>query len=402
MKVTIVVGGRWHAFDLAKELYLKGCLHRLITNYPYFAVKKWGIPKEHIVSLPTTFFLVKAIYWLGGESLMMKCQWIVHSWFARQASKHLKGSELIHAWSSWAEPSFRWALINNVPTLLERSSAHILEQSQLLSDEFSRLQLHWTPTHRKIEAMECREYTLADKIAVPSLFVERSFLKRGFRPAKLARNCFGVNQSLFIPLKTQKRENTSGLSILYAGAISVQKGIHDLLEAFHAFNDSRALLTLLGGMTPQMKRLIDDSDVRVKLPGHRPQHELPHFYQQHDVFVMPSIQDGMAMVQLQALASGLPLICTTNTGGEDLLQMDGASAQIRLIAGEEVIEYSAGWVIPIHCPHVLHALFLQLSLDRSILVQKQSNALRLKQCGLTWKDYSERTLHTYQELLASQ
>ena len=109
MKVTIVVGGRWHAFDLAKELYLKGYLYRLITNYPYFAIKKWGIPKEYIVSLPTTFFLVKAIYWLGGESLMMKCQWIVHSWFARQASKYLKGSELIHAWSSWAEPSFRWA-----------------------------------------------------------------------------------------------------------------------------------------------------------------------------------------------------------------------------------------------------------------------------------------------------
>ena len=53
-----------------------------------------GNSKKHIVSLPTTFFLVKAIYWLGGESLMMKCQWIVHSWFARQASKHLKGSEL--------------------------------------------------------------------------------------------------------------------------------------------------------------------------------------------------------------------------------------------------------------------------------------------------------------------
>ena len=81
MKVTIVVGGRWYAFDLAKELYLKGHLYRLITNYPYFAIKKWGIPKEYIVSLPTTFFLVKAIYWLGGESLMMKCQWLVHSWF---------------------------------------------------------------------------------------------------------------------------------------------------------------------------------------------------------------------------------------------------------------------------------------------------------------------------------
>ena len=34
MKVTIVVGGRWHAFDLARELERQGHLHRLITNYP--------------------------------------------------------------------------------------------------------------------------------------------------------------------------------------------------------------------------------------------------------------------------------------------------------------------------------------------------------------------------------
>ena len=62
MKITIVVGGRWHAFDLAKELDKKGYLHRLITNYPKWFVQKWGIPKTKVVSLPLTFWLVKAIY----------------------------------------------------------------------------------------------------------------------------------------------------------------------------------------------------------------------------------------------------------------------------------------------------------------------------------------------------
>ena len=38
---------------------------------------------------------------------------------------------------------------------------------------------------------------------------------------------------------------------------------------------------------------------------------------------MSSIEEGMAMVQMQALACGLPLICTTNTGGEDLLRLSG-------------------------------------------------------------------------------
>ena len=39
MKVTIVVGGRWHAFDLARELHKHGHLLRIITNYPTWFVK---------------------------------------------------------------------------------------------------------------------------------------------------------------------------------------------------------------------------------------------------------------------------------------------------------------------------------------------------------------------------
>ena len=125
MKITIVVGGRWHAFDLAKELHNAGHLHRLITNYPSWFVRRWGIPKQKVVSLPLTFFVVKAIYKVGGETLMMRCQWIVHRWFANRAVKYLEGSELIHGWSQWSEPSLQWAHQNAVPTVLERSSAHI-------------------------------------------------------------------------------------------------------------------------------------------------------------------------------------------------------------------------------------------------------------------------------------
>ena len=55
MKITIVVGGRWHAFNLARKLYAKGHLHRLITNYPSWIVSRWGILIERVVSLPRHF-----------------------------------------------------------------------------------------------------------------------------------------------------------------------------------------------------------------------------------------------------------------------------------------------------------------------------------------------------------
>ena len=129
--------------------------------------------------------MVKAIYKLGGEALMMRCQWHVHRWFARRALKHLKGSELIHGWSQWSEPSLAWAKQRGIPTVLERSSAHILEQSRLLNEEHRRLGLQWAATHPRIEAMELREYELCAQVAVPSLFVERSFLERGWSAKRL-------------------------------------------------------------------------------------------------------------------------------------------------------------------------------------------------------------------------
>ena len=56
---------------------------------------KWGIPAKKIVSLPLTFLLVKVIYIIGGERLMMHCQWWVHNWFARHAVNYITGGNFL-------------------------------------------------------------------------------------------------------------------------------------------------------------------------------------------------------------------------------------------------------------------------------------------------------------------
>ena len=120
MKITIVVGGRWHAFDLARELHECGHLHKLITNYPKWIVKKWGIPAQKTISLPLTFWIVKMIYKLGGEALMMRCQWWVHQWFANRAARYIAGSECIHAWSQWSEPTLEEARKKKYPDCVRK------------------------------------------------------------------------------------------------------------------------------------------------------------------------------------------------------------------------------------------------------------------------------------------
>ena len=399
MRITLVVGGRWHAFDLARELHHLGHLHRLITNYPRWFVRRWGIPPERVVSLPFTFVVVRAIYRFGGESLMMRLQWWVHRWFATRAAKHLQGSQVIHGWSQWSEPSLQWAVARRVPTVLERSSSHILEQSRLLREEHRRFGLTWSETHPRIEAMELREYGLTTAVAVPSLFVERSFLARGFPASKIFRNPFGVDLSNFKPADTPPAPPTqNGLHVIYAGTLSVRKGIADLLAGFSAADLVDARLTLLGGETPELAMLLDQQPTTVKRLGHLPQAELVQHYSQAHCFVMASIEEGMACVQLQGLASGLPLICTPNTGGEDLLRLAGATA---IDNGNGILEFPAGWMVPIHAPQAIAACLRRLAHESGLWEEKRQAALALAGSSLSWSAYGQRAIEHYRRLLAA-
>jgi glycosyltransferase involved in cell wall biosynthesis len=120
---------------------------------------------------------------------------------------------------------------------------------------------------------------------------------------------------------------------------------------------------------------------------------------------MASIQDGFGMVLTQALACGLPLICTTNTGGEDLLRQgeeqppgqsspDGASGRIQ--------EFSAGWVVPIHAPEAIAHCLKRLAREPGLWERKREAALRLARGSLSWEAYGDRAIQHYAALVASR
>lgn len=99
------------------------------------------------------------------------------------------------------------------------------------------------------------------------------------------------------------------------------------------------------------------------------------------------------MVQMQALACGLPLICTTNTGGEDLLRMQGDSA----VAGPmDILCFPAGFVIPVHNPQAIAWCLQQL--QRQWTEQRKA-ALGLAQGNLSWSAYGRRAVELYEGLL---
>jgi glycosyltransferase involved in cell wall biosynthesis len=166
---------------------------------------------------------------------------------------------------------------------------------------------------------QCRraklEYELADVIVVASDYVRDSFLAAGFPEEKLAR--FDVSAPpRFVPAQ---RAEDGIFRVVYVGSLSVAKGTPLLVEAFSRLAAPDAELWLVGGSgTRGMRRWLEErcaADPRIHVGPGDP---LPHL-QRASVYVHPSYQDGSPYAPLEALACGVPVVVTEDTGTKELL-----------------------------------------------------------------------------------
>ncbi len=154
------------------------------------------------------------------------------------------------------------------------------------------------------------EYNLADVIYVGSEYSRQSFLDRGFAKTKLVKIDYPTHPR-FSARSAPPRE---GFHVVYTGSISVTKGVPVLLDAFARLARSDATLTLVGGSSTRgmriylERRLHDDGRVKIS-PGD----PLPHLQRAH-IYVHPSFQDGYGYAPMEALACGVPVIVTEETG----------------------------------------------------------------------------------------
>jgi alpha-maltose-1-phosphate synthase len=159
-----------------------------------------------------------------------------------------------------------------------------------------------------------KEMELADLVLVPSTFVKKTI--RQFADKQCALAQYGVDSTFWQPLPDVKKDRP--LRFLYAGQISIRKGIPVLLEAWKRADLKNAELHLVGTW------LLADR-IRFGLPkdvhwfGACSRQELLGHYQSADVFVFPSFFEGFGLVLLEAMACGLPVLASDATAAPDLL-----------------------------------------------------------------------------------
>jgi len=154
-----------------------------------------------------------------------------------------------------------------------------------------------------------REMELADLVLVPSNFVETTI--RAFHPdKKVERAVYGVDLDFWRP--GPKKPDGGPLRFIYAGQLSLRKGIPMLLDAWEAASLDSAELELVGAwQLSETKRKALPRGVRHRPPCFPAM--LRERFSAADVFVFPSFFEGFALALLEAMACGLPAIASAVT-----------------------------------------------------------------------------------------
>lgn len=380
MRVCISVGGRFHAFQLAAQLTRRGHVVRLITSYPARIANRYGVPASSVKSLLFKEVIQRAHAklpaWLRREGLDFELAEL----FDRFATSRVPECDVCTAWSGFALHTLRRARQQGAMTVVERCSSHIEFQRDILAEEFDLHGVPRVPVDPRMVEKECEEYESAQYIGIPSTFVRRTFVERGIAPERLIQVPYGTDVRAFMPAQ----ERPGKFRVISTGRLCLRKGTHYLIEAFRSLGLPDAELLLVGPVEEEIRPWLR-ADESIRYIGAVPEADLVTHYQSASMFAMASLEEGMATVIPQAMACALPVVCTTNTGGEDLVRHD-----------------IDGYIVPIRSADALAERILQLYRDRDLAFTLGQNGLQRMRTGFTWDDYGDRISKAYQQRLALQ
>jgi hypothetical protein len=284
--------------------------------------------------------------------------------------------DAVYAYEGGALQTFRQAKRLGLKTLFELPSSHWYWKEKLLQEEAERNPefaglLHLPKENAARLDRKDEEIRLADYVFVPSEHVRRTVA--GVVPDEKVRVIsYGAP-----PVRSRKQVSTDParpLKVLFVGALSQLKGISYLLDAVDLLG-SQVELTLVGRRFSANAR-VDEACSRGRWFETLPHSGVIDTMQKADVLVLPSLAEGCALVVLEALACGLPVIITPNTGSLEFVR-DGCE----------------GFIVPICRADAIADRLNVLNQDRGLLAHMSQNA-QTAAAAHSWDQYRETWAET--------
>ena len=244
----------------------------------------------------------------------------LHDYIVSRRIHELVGKiDIIHTWPLGALRTLKTAAKLGIPTVLERPNAHTRFAYEVVQKECERLQLTMPPGHEHAYKadwlrLEEEEYRAADRLLCPSDFVAQTFLDRGFPRGKLTRHQYGFDEEVFYP-PSDERDKKRPFTMLFVGGCAPRKGLHYALEAWlrsPAHNDGTFLIAgeFIAGYAEKLSKWLSHPSVQVL--GFR--NDVAALMRQSDVFILPTIEEGSALVTSEARGCGCVLLVSEAAG----------------------------------------------------------------------------------------
>lgn len=334
--VVCQIGAREH-YAIPRALHIDGRLEELVTDV-------WAAPDQMLSRIPLARRLrdryhpdlrTASVYAPHGPILshelisriLRRRGWpdmmARNSVFQKAAVSHLArrvplgdAPTTLFSYSYAARDLFRFAKSRGWRTVLGQIDPGP-EEERIVAEEHSRysgLGSTWKPAPPQYWDGWREELELADVIIVNSAWSRSCLLKSGVDDAKikvvpLVFDETGSTQNLRIP---ERGYAAHPLQVLFLGQINLRKGVGRLLDAMRLLRDQPIELTMAGPTEIDPSAWADLP--AVKWVGPVPRSAVGEYYQSAHVFILPTLSDGYALTQLEALDHGLPVIASTHCG----------------------------------------------------------------------------------------
>jgi len=326
--ITLILGPGNHQEKLIDAIKETGYSFEVFNYFPNFTVTSYDTRKKIIFTRTNEFysFLVKVIWAIfvrinflkktNAHVYLSNC--IYDYWVSKNISKT---SKLLWAWSQVSLITIKKFKEQKAYVITESPTIHISEWNKIMDAEygtFAKNKYQYYKIHDSLLKRIISEYKLSDKIVVLSSYAKDSFVKNGITDNKLQLiNLYceeGFHQS------ANASEEKDFIKFLFVGRIDVLKGIPRLIRVLNklSLEYKNFSLTVVGEIKEEVEDLFSDNLDFVKILKPMNKSELSKVYSEHDVLVLPSVQEAFGLVILEALTNGLFVLASTNSGAPDV------------------------------------------------------------------------------------
>lgn len=386
MKVNIAVCGKFHYHNYVRHIEDAGFLHRFYYSHKVSTnATNLGIDHDRAINLWYKEYLLHLYLRLTrNRGFSTGYPLFADLWQAGSLRKWRKCDVLHLMLHGTGRKLIRRAKDEGAKVIVEPVNQHPQGMNEILYEEAERLGLNARRALYRIEERQIEESLASDFLLAPSRIVRDSFIDRGYDVSRSAVLPYGVDLNRFHPLAEQAKLDKT-FRVICVAQISPRKGHVYLLEAWKKLNLPNAELLLIGSISHEMNAILRRYDGTFRHISSVPNHELLEYYGRSSVFVLPTLEDGFGVVCGEAMACGLPVITTRNSGAADIVTH-----------GRE------GFVVPIRSPEAIAEHLELLYRNRELRDEMAKTALAKAQTELSWDIYAGRLCDLYRSIFAGE